>query len=365
MIVGCQTVSQLVEECLSVDKVERFMLKLRDVGTKARYILRKSLSEETTSKKQFIIAMLASSVEIRNQDYSCIQKFKKYLEYLEGMMLYRKSQRFLFKDRIVVLLNAPWSNAHGEARLLDPDGCTLSAFVDERYSRSERCEQISFLTRMKDNFCYRFGHENVILLLFSFYIPCTIPAFMCSNLIGEFAARSENATIIAYETLHIKTNVYLAHAFMNQKNIYILRVPKLEPQDSFKKRSDDRSKERQCCNENWVPEDCGFNRFLDNVNSEKASRKLFRRRIRTNVNQIVTRWIPSDDDNYCSDGENYTFIDTLFEDKLSSVYDYCRIFKKINIIKGKRKTKLRIIKNNKYKKQRQKKNYYESFWSLD
>ena len=361
-IAGYQIASQLVEEYLSVDKVERIMLTLRDVGTKARYILRKSINEEMMSKKQFMVAMLALSVEIRNEDYSCIDKFNKYLENLEEISLCRISQRFLFKDRIVVLLNAPWSNAHGEARFLDPDGRILSGFVDKRYSCFERRERISFLTRMQRNFCYRFDHENSIILIFSFFIPCTLPAFMCSNLIGEFASRWENTMIIAYETVFRKTNMYLARAFMNQKNIYILRVPKLERQESFK---NDRSKWRQCCNGNWVTEDCGLYKFLDNVHSEKASRKLFRRRIRTNVNQMVTRWIPSDDDNYCSDDENYTFIDTLFEDKLSTIYDYCRIFKKMNTIKGKRKTKLGIIKNNKYKKQRQKKNYYESFWSLD
>lgn len=285
-IAGYQTAFQLVEECFSVDKVERIMLKLRDVGTKARYILRKSINEEMTSKKQFMVAMVASSAEIRNEDYSCLYKFNKYLEYLEKIPLYRISQRFLFKDRIVVLLNAPWSNAHGEARLLDPDGCILSAFVDKRYACFERRERISFLTRMKDNFCYRFGHENAILLLFSFFIPCTLPAFMCSNLIGEFALRSENTIIISYETVFRKTNKHLARAFMNQKNIYILRVPKLEPLESFKKRYDDSSKWRLCCNGNWVPEDCGFYRFLNNEHSEKASRKLFRRRIRTNVNNI-------------------------------------------------------------------------------
>ena len=127
--------TELIEDILGLECVENFMSYLRDIGTRSRDLLRKSINEDALKKRQFVIAMLASREEITNCDYSAINQFRNILEALSSSSEFRASQRYFRRRRICVILNAPWSDAHGEARLMDPYGSMVSEFIDERYLR--------------------------------------------------------------------------------------------------------------------------------------------------------------------------------------------------------------------------------------
>ena len=357
-----QTAKNLVENVLGSDCVENIMSYLRDVGMRGRDILRKAIDEETLKKQQFVIAMMTSCREIRNRNYSAIDHFINILEELGCSSDFHAPQRYFRRGRICVVLNAPWSQAHGEARLLDPTGETVLTFVDERYLRHycTRNEFKPFLDEMTFHFRNNFPRENAILLIFSFYIPCTIPKFMCSNLIGEFAQTRDDLTIIvAYESVFRKTKKHLARAFMNQDNVYVLRIHKDErhvgPQ------TDDMSAWRSCCNKNWIWEDFSFYRFSKKIFENKASRRAYRRNIGVRINKIAGHLRREDNNKFDADDdyEDSSYHDTLFEDKLSMVYDYCRTFDSISKRDNKR---CKTSREKQAKSKRQWSNPHEIFW---
>ena len=337
----------LVENILGAEYVQNIMSYLRDIGMRGCDILRKAINEETLKKQQFVIAMMASCDEIRNREYSVINQYRNILEGLGSSPEFRARLRYFRRVRICIILNAPWSDAHGEARLLDPTGAT---FVDERYLR-QSCTKNKlqpFLDKMTFYFKLNFPTENAILLIFSFYIPCTIPKFMCSNLIGEFASQNVDdlTIIVAYESVFRKTKKRLARAFMNKENVYVLRIHRGK-NDERSLQTDDKLTWRSCCNKNWQLEDCSFYKFSEKVFENKASRRAYRRNFGVRINKIASQSRPR------------SYYDTWFDDKLSTVYDYCRVF---NSISKRVKRRSKTCRKKQGRSKRQWSNPHEIFW---
>ena len=269
------TATELVEDILGLEHVENILSYMRDVGMRSRDILRKAIHEEALRKHQFVIAMLASREEIINCDYSAINQFRNILEGIGSSSGFRASQRYFRRRRICVILNAPWSDAHGEARLLDPTGEMVSEFVDNRYLRQycTKNELQPCLEKMVACFKHEFPTENAILLIFSFHIPCTMSKFMCSNLIGEFASKARDMHIVvAYESVFRRTKRYLSRAFMNQENVYVLRIRRCAKTDRPKTKT---STWRSCCNTNWQLGDFSFHKFSEKIFTIKESRRKY------------------------------------------------------------------------------------------
>ena len=180
-----------------------FMAELRDVGFEANYLIRRAMGEENGGKKQFIIAMLASKEELVHIDRSAIMEYGQYLLECNDNALFKASGRFLLHKRIVTLLNSPWHNKHGEARLLDPNNIILNEVLQRELIRKED----DYLAKMRDNFNLQFGHDDIpILLMFSYFIPCTLENHHCARLINEYAKRNNETIIVGYQTVFRETN---------------------------------------------------------------------------------------------------------------------------------------------------------------
>ena len=301
--------TELVEYILGLECVENFMSYLRDIGMRSRDLLRKSINEEALKKRQFVIAMLASREEITNCDYSAINQFRNILEALSSSSEFRASQRYFRRRRICVILNAPWSDAHGEAMLMDPTGEMTSDFIDERYLRQSctKNEVKPFLENMTNCLKVEFPMENPILLIFSFYIPCTIRQFRCSNLIGEFALRNRDIQIIvAYEALFRRTKLSLARSFMNQENVYVLRIGR-DDKPIFP--SQNKPSWRSSCNKNWHTGDFSYRKFSEKISMVRESRRGYRRNIGARINTSLSISRP------------VSFYDPWIDDRLCTIYD--------------------------------------------
>ena len=192
-----------MSEFIDRKKVASFMAELRDVGFEANYLIRRAIDEETERKKQFIIAMLASKEEILHNDFSAIVEYGQYLLGCNDNASLQASRRYLHNKRIITLLNAPWHQKHGEARLLDPDDTILSEVLQRPLNRKED----NYLAKMRDSFNLQFGHEEKpVLLMFSYFIPCTLEQHHCARLINEYAKRNDETIIVGYQTVFRETN---------------------------------------------------------------------------------------------------------------------------------------------------------------
>ena len=341
------TATELVEDILGLEHVENILSYMRDVGMRSRDILRKAIHEEALGKQQFVIAMLASQEEIINCDYSAINQFRDILERLGSSSDFRASQRYFRRQRICVILNAPWSDAHGEARLLDPTGEMVSEFVDNRYLRQycTKNELKPCLEIMAACFKHAFPTENAILLIFSFHIPCTMSKFMCSNLIGEFASKARDMHIVvSYESVFRRTKKSVALAFMNQENVYVLRIRRGEKPDMP---TTNKPYWRSCCNTNWQLGDFSFHKFTEKIFMIKESRRAYRRNIGVRINTILSLSRPE------------SYYDTWFDDRMSTIYDYCRVF---NSVSRQTKGRPKERSNRKARNKRWWSNPHETFW---
>ena len=92
---------------------------------------------------------------------------------------------------------------HGEARLLDPNDIILSDILQQPLHRNED----NYLAKMESSFYQQFGcDEKPILLLFSYFIPCTLADHKCARLINEYASRNDKTIVIAYQTTFRETD---------------------------------------------------------------------------------------------------------------------------------------------------------------
>ena len=196
-----------------------FMAPLRDAGFEANYLIRRAIGEETEGKRQFIIAMLASQREIVDMDLTAIVEFSKYLLKCNDEHKFRAWERYILYKRIVTLLNSPWHQKHGEARLLDPNSTILSDSMYQPLNRNEN----NYLESMKSSFFEQFDHDEIpILLMFSYFIPCTLHDHQCSRLINEYASKNDQTIIIAYETIFRETDYEIAINAMSSNNVFVL-----------------------------------------------------------------------------------------------------------------------------------------------
>ena len=226
-----------VKSQLGMKNVTRFMIRLKDVGMEANYLIRKAIGESSLQKRQFVISMLVSPDEVMNEDMSEIIAFQEHLLNLDKLISEKEkrgnecnntnnhrpkltlSGRYILKNRICVLLNSPWREVHGEARLLDPNGEFLTELLEKPMNR----EEYNYLDSMRESF-YKIYEDHVeyVIMLFSFNIPCTVPEYMCSKLIGRFVEKNGETVIVAYDKTFYSTNKELALSNMRDSGAYIL-----------------------------------------------------------------------------------------------------------------------------------------------
>ncbi|MEW8547089.1 MAG: hypothetical protein AB2693_26540, partial [Candidatus Thiodiazotropha sp.] len=317
--------------------------------------------EDMEEKKQFVISMVVSCHEIQNEDFSEMQRFSGFVERVN-----RADQRYISYGRITVLLNTPWNYAHGEARLLDPNGEILKSIIEDPPFPYNRSERINFLSLMFRSFYHAFGADSKpILLLFSYYIPCTIRGYMCSNLISEFAASFTHKMIIGYESLNIWTNEKNAYAVMNKPNIHVVRIPvvNLENDVNINTNTQQQRNWRQNCNVNWSNKGHESDRFSDKVVTYKVTRRVMRRKIRAKINKIMNKSKTSKQKKirrFCTG--------TRYEDQIYNASEYLKAFKRIDQCKekqGHKNVQRTWFEQKSSNHKKRCKHYHEIFWLGD
>ena len=241
-------------------KVAGFMAELRDVGFEAKYLIRRAIGEENERKKQFIIAMLASKQELLHNNLSAITEYRKYLLECNDNAAFQASGRYILHERIITLLNAPWHHKHGEARLLDSDGKILNEVLQESVDRNED----NYLAKMRESFNLQFGNDKTpILLIFSYFIPCTLEEHQCARVIDEYAKRNSETIFVAYQTVFRETDSHTALEQMVDKKVKVVpRKSIIDSVDTECRRllatSHQRNldADRYCLPKGWLPKAC-------------------------------------------------------------------------------------------------------------
>ena len=248
-----------MSDFLPWEKVAGFMAELRDVGLEAKYLIRRDIGEETMKKRQFIIAMFASKTEIQRRDLGAIKEYGKYLLECNSSDSFHARERYILNKRIITLLNSPWNQKHGEARLLDPDGTVLSDILQKPCIRNEG----DYLSQMKERFQLEFGdEEKPILLLFSYFIPCTLEDHQCARLINEYSKLNIETIFVAYQALFRDTDSHAAFEQMIGKKVKVVPKKYIEAHVNSEisrllvSRHYHKSVSDYCLPRGWLPEPC-------------------------------------------------------------------------------------------------------------
>ena len=208
----------IMPEFIPWKMVSGFMAELRDAGFEANCVIRRAIGEETAGKRQFIIAMLASKEEILHNDLRAIIEYMQYVLQSTNASP-QTSNRYLLNKRIITLLNSPRLQKHGEARLLDPHSTILREVLQQQSNRKED----NYLAKMKESFHLHFGYGKMpILLLFSYFIPCTLEDHQCAKVLNEYAKRNCETIFVAYETVFRDTDPKMAVEQMVDKNVRVI-----------------------------------------------------------------------------------------------------------------------------------------------
>ncbi|CAG2252087.1 unnamed protein product [Mytilus edulis] len=170
-------------------------------------------------REQFIISAIVSYNEIACRNTEVIRQAEGEWESLNSDSL-RFDNYSLSFHRLVFILNHPNPSIHGEARLLDPDGTTRRQIFDRSYQKQIGKESSNnFLAVMKEQFFDKFGkNEKYVIIMFSHYIPCTLPGHMCSELLSEYTTRYDEQLLIGYTNVYQETNQNLSLRLMNKSN---------------------------------------------------------------------------------------------------------------------------------------------------
>ena len=161
-----------VRDLFEKTSVAKLFHHLRDFGRKSLPLFSGRVYRE---QGQFIVAALISTTEIEREDFRFIMEEKRTLSQKivaaknDTLTVYENYS--LSFDRLVVLMNLPWPKTHGEARLLDPEGCL------RRNICKTNCDKIideDYLGRMKMQFMQKFGKCETILFAY-FHIISLVP----------------------------------------------------------------------------------------------------------------------------------------------------------------------------------------------
>ncbi|KAH3697895.1 hypothetical protein DPMN_085407 [Dreissena polymorpha] len=114
------------------------------------------------NKKQFAMACLVSAQEIASNDFSFLENFKKYIQFLATKPVDQipLSDGYFMNERSIYLRN---NDNHGEARLLDQDGELRREITSEPHKIVNECN--TFLQDMELSFRKQFGDSMTPYLL--------------------------------------------------------------------------------------------------------------------------------------------------------------------------------------------------------
>ncbi|KAH3737693.1 hypothetical protein DPMN_044286 [Dreissena polymorpha] len=192
------------------------------IGSMANSLVQAITEDE--NKKQFVMACIVSEQELVFKDFSFMENFKKYIHVLatEQVDQIPISDGYFMKGRSIYLRN---NCNHGEARLLDPDGeirreitCNPHTVVDDGNN---------FLHDMELSFREQFGDSTrPYLLIYSHYVPCTIPLHFCAGLLKQFVKKTGYNVLVGYTDVFFQSNREHALSTLRKSGIQVRHIPR-------------------------------------------------------------------------------------------------------------------------------------------
>ena len=234
----------MAEKDIHRKKLVKYLIALRDVGMEAKYHVYDIFLDPYKTRKrksQFIAVAMVSKDEVDAEDFSALENFTDYLHELQNpSALVTKIIHF---ERVAFAMNAGerYFFEHGECRIFDPNRKLLFKIIDgESLSECERrkgkrgihtsdkggCGVLENMENAYRKIYHNFN--NAVVLLFSFYIPCSIDSHECARLLKDFVEATDHELVVGYELIHHYTDQSLSLKWMNVKNITVLSNKELE-----------------------------------------------------------------------------------------------------------------------------------------
>lgn len=220
-------IADLVDKRRRLSTCSIFHRSLREFGTDVIGLFNDQLHDK--ENKQFVVAALFSVREVETTDLSIITAANlKFQSLLRSGREFKLDGYYMLFSRLVVLLNLPEPDTHGEARLFDPDGKIRKTICQDQYLKHiNKCHDKHFLEKMKHEFYDTFGlNEKYVICMFSYFLPCTKPKHLCSLVLCEFAKKHKEQLIVSYNHIWLfsessnkawnlmrrNNNIYCMHA---------------------------------------------------------------------------------------------------------------------------------------------------------
>lgn len=218
-------------------KILKYLIEMRNLGLTSKYHMYDMIDPEATlyRKNQFIVAVLVTVDEILTENISVLNLFEKHV--MTKVTPCFVSNRVIQHDRCAFVMNAStkYFHEHGECRLFDPGRKILFKLIDSEYEargaengfkkrksyKSNPSDQKLF-HNMNDSFERTFNsRQKAVLLLYSHYIPCTVPFHECAKLLREFVKDSGRDTVVGYEEDYKFTDQTESHKWLSEANITV------------------------------------------------------------------------------------------------------------------------------------------------
>lgn len=219
-------------------KLLEFLVALRDVTLETKYhIYDVSLDplKERQRKSQVMAAAIVSEDEILKSDFSALKDFTDNLHTLRDPT--HMLSRFVHHDRVAVAMNASekYFYEHGECRIFDPHKKHLFKIIDDevllktgRYPTRQKFKTFDkagfgVFENMENKYVQAFGElTNAVILVYSFYIPCSIDFHDCAKVLRKFVHESGHNMVVGFDHLYRLTDEKISFKWLNTENIIVL-----------------------------------------------------------------------------------------------------------------------------------------------
>lgn len=219
-------------------EVLKAIVALRDVAKETRYHICDILDpcREKRHTSQVMATSIVSFDEILEGDFSAFEDFTDYLHTVDDLS--QIVTRVVHHGRVAVAMNAGerYFFEHGECRLFDPDRKHLFEMIDkEVFSRTGKKKKTKrniqtydkgghgVFENMKNNYIKLFHTlSDAIILLYSFYIPCSIDYHNCASLLKDFVRESDLRLVVGYGYIHEQTDKDKSLNSLNVDGITVL-----------------------------------------------------------------------------------------------------------------------------------------------
>lgn len=180
-------------------------------------------------------AAIVSEDEILKSDFSALKDFTNYLHTLLDPN--RMVSRIVHHGRVAVAMNAreKYFFEHGECRIFDPHRKHLFKIIDDevslitgRYPKRQKFKTLDkagygVFENMENKYVQTFGElTSAVILVYSFYIPCSIDFHDCAKVLREFVHESGHKMVVGFDHLYKSTDEQISLEWLNTENIIVL-----------------------------------------------------------------------------------------------------------------------------------------------